>query len=112
MKKVEPLSKIRCPECGSLNIEYLFEGEDGWCHDCGLHFLTSDAPIATIFDHITQSVETLAEKLVYHVKEKADSGTYSYWRSTISCDVWLKKSEAIAATVEEMKKEWKEQENE
>lgn len=57
----------------------------------------------TVFHRITASPEVLAEKLVYLVKEKADSGTYNYWSSTISCDVWLKKSEAIAATVKKLK---------
>ena len=57
----------------------------------------------SVFHRITASPEVLAEKLVYHAKEKADSGTYNYWRSTISCDVWLKKSEAVAATVAKLK---------
>ena len=57
----------------------------------------------TVFDRITASPEVLAEKLVYFVTEKAESGVYNHWRSTISCDVWLTKPEAIDATVAKLK---------
>lgn len=85
----------KCSKCKNYNVNILI------CESCA-HY----NPKLTVFEHITQSMEALAEKMVYHVKEKADSGTYNYWRSTISCDVWLKKSEAVAATIEELKKEY------
>lgn len=89
--------------CSGMPWHYPFGGSDIVTLDkeaCE-HFLERDKP--TVFHRITASPEVLAEKLVYHVKEKADSGTYNYWRSTISCDVWLKKAEAIAATVARLK---------
>jgi hypothetical protein len=90
----------KCPECGSLNIESLFEGDDSWCNDCGLHFPTSDALIASVFDHITESVEKLAEVSVC----KLDSGVYY---SHITGGFYATENKAIAATIEELKKEWK-----
>jgi hypothetical protein len=62
-------------------------------------FKIIDEKKPTVFDHITQSVETLAEKLVYRY--------CSTWRSFLLQGYeFLTKAEAIAATVEELKKEW------
>jgi hypothetical protein len=56
----------------------------------------------TVFDHITQSVEKLAEKLVY---QRPDG----WWVATIVYDgaKFTHKETAIAATVAELKREWK-----
>jgi hypothetical protein len=64
----------------------------------------------TGFDHITQSVETLAEKLVYHIYlTDCMQRKRSYWRSTFfPCNNFATKEKAIAATIEALKKEWKE----
>jgi hypothetical protein len=63
----------------------------------------------TVFDHITQSVEALAEKLVYHIYlTDCMQRKRSYWRSTFfPCNNFATKEKAIAATVEELKKEYK-----
>ncbi len=105
-----------CKYCNSDNCsgQSCIDGIEAWLNapadDCvkqnGNHDTQTDlceADNMTVFEKITASPEVLAEKLVYHVKEKADSGTYNYWRSTISCNVWLKKSEALTATMEKLK---------
>lgn len=94
----------KCPECGSLNIEYLFEEEDSWCKDCGLHFPSSDAIIASVFDHITESVETLAEKMVYIIVCEEDTNMRG-WTSNVVESVFETYAEALAATIEGLKKE-------
>ena len=61
----------------------------------------------TVFDKITASEEALAEKLVYEelITEEDDGYVYR-WRSTIlPNDFWYNEEKAIAATVEELKKE-------
>ena len=71
--------------------------------DSGLKIL--DTHKQTVFDHITQSVEELAEKLVYY----EDIMGVIYWFSTVLSRerAFLIKSRAIAATVVELKKEWR-----
>jgi hypothetical protein len=57
----------------------------------------------TVFDHITQSVEALAEKLVYWEQNPPESG----WTSNIGRrNVYRNYDEAVAATIKELKKEW------
>lgn len=97
----------KCPECGSLNIEYLFEENESWCNDCGLHFQTCEALIASVFDHITESVEALANELVYQFIGYDGNGLFhGYWKSTITDEDYTTKEKAIAATVAELKKEY------
>ena len=67
----------------------------------------------TVFDHITESVETLAKEFV---AEFSIYGGRSYWCSLLLAEIghsvfeqrFNTKEEAIAATIEELKKEWKE----
>jgi hypothetical protein len=54
----------KCPDCGSLNVEEVFDGES-YCKDCFLHCATDDLEDASVFDRITQSPEVLAEALVF-----------------------------------------------
>lgn len=51
----------------------------------------------TLFDRITQSPETLAEKLVYYLRYG------NCYASSIISDVFKSKEEAFAATVEKLK---------
>jgi hypothetical protein len=62
----------------------------------------------TVFDHITESVEALAEKLVYHIYlTDCLQRKRSYWRSTFfPCNNFATKEKAIVATVAELKKEF------
>ena len=58
----------------------------------------------TVFDYITQSVETLAEELVYIIRCEEDP-TWTEWGSNIVQGVFETREEAVAATIEELKKE-------
>jgi hypothetical protein len=87
----------KCPDCGSLNVEEVFDGES-YCKDCFLHCATDDLEDASVFDRITQSPEVLAEKLVYVSLFNA------CWYSTLTGDVMYKsREEAEAATVARLK---------
>lgn len=70
------------------------------------HFIPK--PKLTVFDHITESVEALAEKFVYHIYlTDCLQRKRSYWRSTFfPRNNFSTKEKAIAATIEELKKEW------
>lgn len=80
----------------------------------GLKLIDEKKP--TVFDKITESVEALAEKLVYrqnckmiHQNDKCtlEYWTYSWKSSVIPGQSFEKKEEAIAATLEELRKEYK-----
>lgn len=61
-------------------------------------------PPPTLFDHITASIEALADKLVYRTVEIAvNRTTYSCWKSTITEESYSTREEAIAATVAKLK---------
>ena len=59
----------------------------------------------TVFDLITASEETLAEKLVYRAAFNSYGGVKLVWRSTLYPDnaFWYSEAEAIAATVAKLK---------
>ena len=75
----------------------------------------------TVFDHITQNVETLAEKLVYEKAVKVNAPIYedysitigvrtvirNVWSSALTEDTYTNRAEAVAGTIEELKKEYK-----
>lgn len=86
----------KCPDCGSLNVEEVFDGES-YCKDCFLHCATDDLEDASLFDQITQSPETLAEKLV----EDTMDGTMFY--SVLTKEDYCTKERALAATVAKLK---------
>jgi hypothetical protein len=60
----------------------------------------------SVFDHITQSVEALAEKLVYIIRCEEDP-SFAGWTSNVVQSVFETKPEALAETIEELKKEYK-----
>ena len=100
------MSKIHqiCPVCAACNIKQ----KDGYYMCCGCRHKWKDVKSSSVFDHITQSVEALAEKLVYW--EHDDWG--SWWTSNVLDEEYSTPAEAIAATVEELKKEYKENDTE
>lgn len=55
----------KCPDCGSLNVEEVFDGE-AYCKNCHLHCSVFDLEDAIIFDQIKQSPEVMAKFLVFH----------------------------------------------
>ena len=61
----------------------------------------------TIFDHITQSVEVLAEEFVDALYDRV-TGEYHYY-SMLTAEFYDSRKEALAATVAELKKEWRDE---
>lgn len=91
-----------CPYCGSLrnvcvnpvSFKYV-------CLACEKFFNKGEQPRQTVFERITQSEETLAEKLVYF-KERIFPD--DIWGSTLFFrQSFYSKEEAIAATVARLK---------
>lgn len=98
----------KCPDCKSTDVtEYtpgIFGDSRHKCNSCGAISVTADFVEPTLFDCITQSEETLAEKLVYKTIEIAvNRVTYSCWKSTITEESYRTKTEAFDATVEKLK---------
>lgn len=96
------MSNLVCPVCGSSNIQ-TERRPDGFhqCMECRYSWaIGASQQKQTVFDYITQSVEKLAECSVC----KLDSGVYY---SHITGGFYATESKAIAATIEELKKEWK-----
>lgn len=60
---------------------------------------------ATVFDKITESVETLAPCFVEKQPDKWGDDDYPYY-SYLTKEWYATEDKAIAATVEELKKEW------
>lgn len=101
--------------CSGMPWHYPFGGSDTVTLDkeaCE-YFLERET---TVFTEITANEEKLAEKLVYAIKQfvtipstsRENPGGYEIktkWYSTIVADEFDSESEAIAATVEELKKE-------
>lgn len=94
-----------CEMCRNFPGEYNFCPITArCCRDDFLYDICSDfeQKTDTVFLQITQSPETLADKLVYIV---FDNTGREWWASTI-CDntQWKTREEAIAATVAKLKK--------
>ena len=63
-----------------------------------------DKPKQTLFDRITQSPETLADKLVYSLTYGCSVGAVKHWYSTLELGTYFsKREEALAATIEKLK---------
>lgn len=93
-KYCKDCKNINCPET-RVNCKY---------PDAIACELYRDTP-PTLFDQITQSYETLAQKLVYEESLIKPDGTYvcRYFSTIIDGGCWLDEEEAIAATVAELK---------
>lgn len=91
--------------CVDMPWHYPFGGEDRTELDKEACEYFLERPKKTIFDQITQSHETLAEKLVYEELITEESDGYVYrWRSTIlPNDFWYSAEKAVAATVAKLK---------
>ena len=96
----------KCPICGGgIGVYQDYVGGTSFfrCDICG--HTGCDFEDVTVFDQITQSYETLAEKLVYEELITEESDGYVYrWRSTIlPNDFWYSEEKAVAATVAKLK---------
>ena len=89
----------KCPSCGNKEI-IIDSHKFGYCTGCELYDMVEKFPEQSVFDRITQSEETLAEKLVYHGVTSWDDEFYA---STICDEIYKTKAEAIAATVAKLK---------
>ena len=91
----------KCPYCGSfrnvcvnpVSFKYV-------CLACEKFFCKGEQPKQSIFDRITQSEETLAEKLVCHGVTSWDE---EYYWSTVCNGIFKTRANAIAATVAKLK---------
>ena len=100
------MSNLVCPGCRSTNI-MTERRPNGYhiCIDCHNFWSNGIKPKQTVFKKITQSPETLAEKLVYREKwtitsEHPEKGKeYEYWSTPFIDDLYPTREEAIAATV-------------
>ena len=92
------MSKL-CPHCKSKKVGS-FNDTVMCCMVCHRVFGKSQQIDATVFDCITDSPETLAEKLVYHGVTSWDDEFYA---STICDETFKTRAEAIAATVAKLK---------
>ena len=89
----------KCRNCGCSEIDQTGRYVDGSvsykCRKCGTHFM-----LFTVFKTITSSPEVLAEKLVVEYRHGVKD--YAYY-STVTCELYNTKAEAIAATVAKLK---------
>lgn len=115
------MSKRICGRCGSTDIdENSLRGEVIWCNcnRCKYFAKVADFPEQTLFSQITQSYETLAEKLVYETAVEGRKTVYdtrgrgvgvqSYidyvWKSSVTGDdIYTSKDEALSATMVKLK---------
>lgn len=89
----------QCPYCKSKKVGS-FNDEVAVCTECHRVFGKSQLVDTTLFDQITQSHETLAEKLVVEYRHGVKD--YAYY-STVTCELYNTRPEAIAATIEKLK---------
>lgn len=99
--------KYSCPNCDSENTA-IEKRPGGWCHCLDCHYSWQPYPVRfgfdvpphkqTLFQRITESEETLADKLVYFDHE------WLWYESTIlEGETFKTRAEAFAATVAELK---------
>lgn len=86
-----------CPVCAACNTKQ----KDGYYMCCACRHKWRDVESASVFDHITQNVGMLANELVYYLPE------IDKYTSEIIAVFYKDRDEAFAATIEELKKEWK-----
>lgn len=104
------MNKIKCPRCESRDIhitEYPNPTDSmATCYGCGYAGSVEQLPKQSFFDHITVSMDVLAEKFV--IKECNRYGGSSY-KAILLIDEngnyrdFYSREKAIAATVERLK---------
>lgn len=99
----------KCPICRSINcIVEVGKAEAGkpWftCLHCHTDLWEEEILPVTVFDHITQNEEVLAEFLVFH--NCIYKGRTKYHSAVVGGE-FDSKEKAFDATVEKLKKEWK-----
>lgn len=115
--------KFSCPNCDSENIA-MEKRPGGWFHCLDCHYSWQPYPVRfgfdapprkqTVFEAITQSEETLAEKLVYCVPFVTVGGKgFDRWYSALEPfdkDIYYyTKERAVAVTVAKLKESYEAQ---
>lgn len=99
----------KCPRCGNTNISWVRNYDEHAlyiCLDCMQGFYL---PPRTLFDHITASLEALAEKFVFSRGERCwrrrrcETVFYEVWWSALTGEEYKSKVEALSATIEKLK---------
>ena len=105
------MSKRICKKCGSVNVrttKYSNGGKCYVCEDCCCVGISDDFPEYTIFHKITASPEVLAKEFVEpYITWDADGHMNRMWQTSfrdLSGRLFDTRAEAIAATVEKLKK--------
>ena len=93
----------KCIWCGGEVNPNVIQGMY-YCPRCDEDLTDQDVLPMTVFDKITENVETLADLLVYIIRCEEDP-TWTEWGSNIVQGVFETREEAVAATIEELKKE-------
>lgn len=93
----------KCIWCGCEVNPNVIQGMY-YCPRCDEDLTDKDVLPMTVFDKITESAETLADLLVYIIRCEEDP-TWTEWGSNIVQGVFETREEAVAATIEELKKE-------
>ncbi len=97
---------LKCKNCQSTVVEYedYIGGSSVYrCKACGFCGFKEIFMQQTVFDKITASPETLAEKFVFAITYGCSVGAVKYWYSTLEVGTYFsKKEEAIAATLERL----------
>lgn len=95
----------QCPYCKNKKVGS-FNDNVAVCTECNRVFAKSQLVDTILFDQITQSLETLADKLVYEIRstDPVLGGTHYWWCSTIiPGEKWSKRKEAFTETLVKLK---------
>lgn len=92
-----------CPKCEKSNSQDLYNGFRH-CREC-CNIFPEELKCPTVFDHITKSEEALAEEFVDSMYDRV-ACEYRYY-SMLTAEFYNSRAEAIAATLEELKQEYK-----
>ena len=98
----------KCIWCGCEVNPNVIQGMY-YCPHCDEDLTDKDVLPMTVFDKITESAETLAEKLVTTTSITTYGGKFRHqlaWCSLIVEGFWYTRDEALIATIEELKKEF------
>ena len=99
----------QCPYCGSTDVMWVRNYAERalyMCNECIHGFYL---PPRTLFEHITESPEALAEKFIFSRGERhwrrrrCETVCYEAWWSTLAGEEYRSKAEAFDATVAKLK---------
>lgn len=105
------MSDKMCNECKRCDGDLCTYFDNYSDRESTIACILFDPKKPTVFDHITESVESLAEEIVYPYKIRFAYGSednwQEYWTSPLIENFYPTRNEAIATTIKKLKKEWK-----